>query len=178
MERIQEVFKDIPNYGGRYQISNYGRVWSVIKSQFVKQHINNDGYCQVRLYFGDGRKKHEMVHRLVALAFLPRENTRLTQVNHKDENKENNYIENLEWCTASYNNSYGKRLERVSNTNKANGKRKKPVLQYDLQGNFVKEYPSAKEAEIENNIARGHVTKVCKDERKSAGGFIWKYKNI
>lgn len=177
MERIQEVFKDIPNYGGRYQVSNYGRVWSVIKSQFVKQHINNDGYCQVRLYFGDGRKKHEMVHRLVALAFLPNPNN-LPQVNHKDENKENNYVENLEWCTASYNNSYGTRLERVSNTNKTNGKRKKPVLQYDLQGNFVKEYPSAKEAEIENNIAKGHITKVCKDERKSAGGFIWKYKNI
>ena len=175
LAEANEIFKDIPGYHGRYQVSNKGRIWSVIKHRFLKPYINQWGYHQVALYFGDGRRKKEMVHRLVAITFLPNPQS-LPQVNHKDEDKSNNCVENLEWCTQQYNNQYGTRGQRASLTNKTNGKRKIPVLQCDLQGNVIKEWPSAKDAELANNYSTGHITQVCKGQRKTAFGFLWKYK--
>ena len=170
---MEEIFKDIPTYGGRYQVSNFGRVWSTVRNQFLKPQINKDGYYQYKLYCGDGRRKTEMAHRLVAITFIDNPN-RLPQINHRDENKANNCVDNLEWCSADYNNKYGTRLEHFSKS--ISESRKKPVLQFDLHENFIKEYPSIKDAENENKIATGHISKVCKGTRKTAGGFIWKYK--
>ena len=110
-ESKMEIFKDIKGYPG-YQISNLGRVWSKKRQIYLKTHKNNSGYFQVCLYAINGKSKKELVHRLVALAFIPNLNN-YPCVNHKDENKENNSASNLEWCDRSYNVNYGSRNEKA-----------------------------------------------------------------
>ena len=101
----KEIWKDCKGYEGKYQVSNFGRVWSVVKQQYKNQRIGKDGYYKVTLIAKNGKQKTERVHRLVALAFIPNPD-RLPQVNHKDECKTNNCVENLEWCDAKYNTLY------------------------------------------------------------------------
>ena len=104
--------KDIPGYEGLYAITSCGKIWSYRRNQFVKTHKNNWGYFDVHLY-KNGNHKVFKVHRLVAQAFIPNPNN-LPEVNHKDENKSHNYLNNLEWCTSKYNQNYGTRNERIS----------------------------------------------------------------
>lgn len=115
---MEEIWKDIKGYEGKYQVSNLGRIKVLNYKRSGQEHImatkNNKGYCEIRLA-KDGKRKDFIVHRLVAQAFIPNPNN-LPQVNHIDENKTNNCVNNLEWCTQAYNNSYGTRLERVSAT--------------------------------------------------------------
>ena len=115
-----EIWKDIEGYEGFYQVSNYGRVKSLNynrtgKAKELKQSINL-GYKYVILYKDNKRKKF-LVHRLVAQAFVPNPNEYL-EVNHIDENKANNCVWNLEWCTRLYNNNYGTINERISKAKK------------------------------------------------------------
>lgn len=116
---LDEIFKDCKYYEGLYKISNYGRVWSIRKAKFVSQHDNGHGYLHVGLY-KDGKCKNEYVHRLVALTFIPNHDN-LPQVNHKDEDSQNNYVENLEWCDCKYNNNYRTHIERSIQTRIENG---------------------------------------------------------
>ena len=95
---IKEVWKDCKGYEGLYQVSNYGRVWSVKGQRYFTGSVNNRGYYATTLTAKNGKRKTEMIHRLVALAFLNNPNN-YPQVNHKDENKLNNCVDNLEWCT-------------------------------------------------------------------------------
>ena len=96
-----EIWKDIPGYEGRYKISNYGKVWSNFKKDFMSISVDKDGYSRVAL-FKDGKQKQLQVHRLVALTFIPNPENK-PEVNHKDRNKSNNNVENLEWVTQSEN---------------------------------------------------------------------------
>ena len=112
-----EEWKDIKGYEGLYQISNKGRVKSLgnnktRKEKILKENKNTDGYSEVTLC-KNGKCKKYRVHRLVAEAFIPTSDKSLC-VNHKDENKSNNCVENLEWCDRLYNNNYGTRNERLS----------------------------------------------------------------
>ena len=118
---LNEIWRDVPHYDGLYKISNYGRVKSFCKGdeQYKVQHDNGRGYMTVQLY-KNGKMKNEYVHRLVALAFIPNPNG-LPQVNHKDEDKQNNYVDNLEWCDATYNNNYGTHTQRVVETHRDKG---------------------------------------------------------
>lgn len=168
----KEYWKPVVGYEGHYQVSNFGRVKSIKfgKGRILKPTTNLYGYLFVKLC-KDGKVKPFTVHRLVAEAFLPNPDN-LPQVNHKDENKQNNIVSNLEWCSAQYNNTYDTRIERVAEKT-TNGKCSKPVLQYTLEGNFIKEWKSV--AECRRNGFR-HVDDVCRGERKSCGGYIWKYK--
>lgn len=122
--RDSEVWKDVAGYEGLYQVSNRGNVYSVERKNLrgrkcggrtLKTSRDKIGYLRVNLY-KDGRRKNVTVHRLVANAFLPNPNN-YPEINHRDEDKTNNCVENLEWCTRKYNVNYGTRIKRMSTTN-------------------------------------------------------------
>ena len=165
-----EEFRDIPGYEGMYEVSNLGRVRRDGK---ILKPLKDSGYLQVHLS-KNGIAKKVLIHRLVALAFLPNPQN-LPCINHKDEDKTNNYVNNLEWCTYEYNSNYGTRNERAGE--KISEKKSKPVLQYDKTGNFIREWPSMIKVEEELGINQSNISQCCLGNRNSAGGFIWKYKN-
>lgn len=118
-----EVWKEIPEYDGKYYVSSYGRVkviykWAKNKEKILSPMINKDGYYQVNLSLKK-KVKHHRVHRLVAEAFVSNPN-KYPMINHKDENKSNNKAENLEWCDHIYNIRYGTRTKRCFETKRKN----------------------------------------------------------
>ena len=170
----KEIWKPIKGYEGLYQVSNFGRVKSLKfgKEKILKQSKNKKtGYLHVVLC-KNGILKTFRVHRLVAEAFLDNPNN-LPCVNHKDENKTNNNVDNLEWCNAKYNLNYGNRNKRISEK-MTNGKLSKPVLQYTLDGELVKKWPSAHECG-RNGYNRGNVVACCLGYLKFYKGYIWRY---
>lgn len=119
-----EVWRDVVGYEGLYKISNKGKVYSVARKDTIgrkraglilKPKFHAEGYLRVTLY-KNGTRKHKMIHRLVLEAFVENPNN-YPEVNHRDENKNNNCVENLEWCTGDYNLRYGTRIKRMSDTN-------------------------------------------------------------
>ena len=125
---IEEVWKDIPNFGGRYMVSNLGRVKSMKyrhhnKIEMLSQESQSK-YKRVALYSKDDKRKWYRVHRLVAQCFIPNPNN-YKEINHKDENPSNNCVNNLEWCDRSYNINYGNRNKKVAL------KKNKSILQFD-----------------------------------------------
>lgn len=174
-----ELWADIPGYEGLYQASTFGNIRSVFGNKLKAAKYSRD-YLQVTLYKG-GHKKCLSVHRLVATTFIPNPQN-MPEVNHKDENKLNNRLENLEWCTRAYNNSYGTAVERhVQNTDyysdaylKARQKRRIAVYQY-IGGRCIARYESSKAASDATKIQRENIIAVLKGRRKSAGGYQWKY---
>lgn len=104
---MKEIWIDCKGYEGKYQVSNLGRVWSIGSQKYLNGFIDKDGYMCVYLTAKNGKVKMEKIHRLIALVFLDNPNN-YPQVNHKDKNKSNNCVDNLEWCTAKYNNTYSK----------------------------------------------------------------------
>lgn len=172
-----EEWKDIQGYEGLYQVSTLGRIKGLPrknrKREIILKPIIHNGYEQVYLC-KSGVKKYHSVHRLVAIAFIPNIDN-LPYVNHVNENKADNNIENLEWCTAKYNTNYGTGMKRRIEKQK-NDHRSIAVNQYDLNGRFVDEYPSISEAGRKTHIPIRAICAVCKGHQKSAFGFIWKYK--
>lgn len=162
---MQKVIKDFENY----LIDENGEVFSLLSKKFLKHNIKKDGYHEISLY-KNGIRITKRVHRLVAETFLPNPNS-FSEVNHKDENKNNNNVSNLEWCNARYNTNYGTGNLRRS---EAMNSKKIIVKQYDLQGKFLKEYPSLKEAERQTGVSTGGISNVCAGKRQTAGGYIWK----
>lgn len=163
---MEEIWKDIKEYEGMYQISNLGRVKSLKygKEYIKKISIHHSNYNIIKLH-KDGVGKTFQIHRLVAQHFIPNPDN-LPQVNHKDENTLNNSVNNLEWCDSKYNANYGTAIQRRSNTIS------KPVLQYTLDGEFVREWSSVKECKAQGYFCDA----VCRGVRKTHKGFIWKYK--
>lgn len=166
----KEEWKEINGFPN-YRISNLGNVYNINSNEYIKP-FNNNGYKRVNLYY-NRKQKSIYVHRLVAEAFLDNFNN-CRVINHKDEDKTNNSVENLEWCTFEYNINYGTRTLRANKTN-TNGKLSKPVLQFTLDGEFVREWESTMECG-RNGFNQGHVAECCRGERKSHKGYIWKYK--
>ena len=158
--------KDIKGYEGLYGITSCGKVWSYKRKKFLTPIANKGGYLYVYLYKDNESKKY-YIHRLVAEAYIPNQEN-LPQINHKDENKTNNCLQNLEWCSAKYNNNYGTHIEKVSNS------LKKPILQYTIEGEFIREWPSATDVGRE---AKVNICYCLKGRYKTAYGYIWKYKN-
>ena len=155
--------KDIKNYEGLYAVTPEGEVWSYQKKKFLKHRFIKGGYFQVSLH-KNRKVKYFYIHRLVAEAYIPNLDN-LPQINHKDENKANNCVNNLEWCDAKYNNNYGTHIEKI----------KKTILQYDLDGNFIREWPSATDVGKEVRI---NIVHCLKGYTKTAYGYIWKYKEV
>lgn len=185
-----EVWKDVPNYEGLYQVSNLGRVKSLtrqsacyiqngkrrsytVKSKICKQHLVM-GYLMSHLS-KDNKKVMHKTHRLVAEAFLPNDK-KLPQVNHIDENKLNNKVENLEWCTAKENNNHGTRNKRISEAQRNDPRFSKRIMQYTLDGVFIKEWPSICDAG-RAGYDRKAISNLCNKEKGShtACGYLWKF---
>lgn len=166
-----EIWKDIVGYEGLYKVSNLGKVMSFWgkKPKLLKPQKENSGYLHIVLINNTKSRTNFYLHRLVAQAFLPNPNN-LPCVNHKDENKTNNRVSNLEFCTHKFNINYGTAKERIAK------KLSKPVLQYDKNGNFIKEYPSTKDAERKTGLYQESICRVCKGKYHTCGGYIWKYK--
>lgn len=161
---FMEEWKDVKGFERYYEISNKGNLRRKGKSNFIKFRKNKDGYYLVNLC-ADGIRKTMQIHRIVAETFIPNPNS-YPCVNHKDEDKNNNSVSNLEWCTVEYNNNYGKR---------ENNKKRK-VAQMDLPtGSILKIFPSILLASKEANINPGGISNVLKGKAKTAGGYFWKY---
>ena len=162
-----EIWKDIFGYEGLYQVSNYGNIKRV-NSKSLKVSTNVYGYGVVDLC-SNNIKKTFRVHRLVAEAFLSNPNN-YSCVNHKDENKLNNYVENLEWCTSTYNTKYGNGITKRSKT------RSNEIVKIDRNTNEILcKYPSLLLAQLDTGILRTSINNCILGISKTAGGFIWRY---
>lgn len=163
-----------------YQISNDGRVWSNKSNKFLKPSLDKDGYLKYGLSIGGGKVKTVFSHRLVAQAFIPNPNN-LPQINHKDENKLNNNVENLEWCSAEYNNNYGLHNKKISETKKTKGCTGKAVIMCDKNTKEeLKTFVSASEAARflgHDGVVNG-ILQCAKGTKnyKTAFGYKWKFK--
>lgn len=174
-----ENWKDIKGFEGIYQISNEGRVKSLDRycwngtgyffktGQIIKTRILPNGYERVSL-----KRKSFYIHRLVAMAFLPNPQ-KLPQVNHKDEVKTNNNVENLEWCTEKYNTNYGTARERQKAKIVGVTINNKPIKQYDKSGRLIAVFKSALEAAKTTKINNSFVCKAANGKYKTAGGYVW-----
>lgn len=167
---MKEIWKDIKNYEGFYKISNLGRVKSLgnggsHKKERIMKAGNVRGYLQLGLR-KDGTVKHFYVHRLVAEAFLDNPDN-LPEINHKDENKANNCVDNLEWCDRTYNITYGTLKHKFC----------KPIVQSDLNDNVIKVWQSLCDVQKELGYNKGNIGKCCnnKEHYHTAYGFKWNY---
>lgn len=163
--------KDISGYEGLYKITSDGRVFSVRKGDWLLPTLSH-GYLVVNLW-KDKVPTPKRVHRLVAEAFISNPENK-SQINHLDENKCNNRVENLEWATALENIQWGTRTEREIRTKRKNTQR---VLQLTKSGLIVKEWECAKQAVRELRYKTDKIAYCCKGKRKTFMGFKWKYKN-
>lgn len=172
-----EIWKDVAEYEGLYEVSNKGNIRGVArkdplgrnrKGRMLKPGYTSRGYLQVALS-KNGKSKTRTVHRLVAEAFIPNPNG-LPQVNHRDEDKDNNNVENLEWCDPKYNINYGTGSERASQA------RSKKVKATNIITGEVLTFNSAKEAEKKGYH---NVSAPCRGVYHTGGhlykGHIWQY---
>lgn len=192
-----EEWKAIEGYEGLYEVSSWGRVRSLgrkvpannrvkldnvrtVQTRIIcttKRGRNGRGYESVILSKPGHKRWTTVVHRLVAQAFIPNPDN-LPWVNHKDEDKGNNYVENLEWCTPKYNANYGTKGARISATKRKNGTpRDMKVIQSDLNGNVIQTFRSAREAGKQLGIDSSCISKVCRGDkyRVTIGGFCFGY---
>ena len=161
--------------GTTYRISNLGRIQNS-KGKILSPYKNKFGYLNIDL-FVNGKKWKCKVHRLVATAFIPNPDN-LPMVNHKDEDKANNNITNLEWCDNSYNLSYGSRAEKVFQSRKERNRKtaQKQVIQLDLQNNIISNYNSISEASRFTGISCGAIWQSCNQGCITNRLYKWKYK--
>lgn len=190
VDAVEVVRMPVKGYEGYYEVDQFGRVYGCdrvvrvedndreydkpIKGKQLKQTTHSAGYKVVGLT-KDGTTKTTFVHRIVAEAFIPNPDN-LPMVNHKDEDKTNNFVENLEWCTAAYNNTYGSKTERQAAKIRGRVSEKRvPVIQRELDGTFVDWHASVTEAANRVKSRPQAISAVCNGKRTSHKGFRWEF---
>lgn len=157
----KEYWSEIEGYNGKYSVSTFGRVRNNERDRLLSgSERYKEGYMGVGLCNSKGKLKTFSVHTLVAKAFLPNPKN-LPVINHRDENKKNNHVDNLEYCSAQYNIEYSQARE-VEQINPKTGE-------------VVQVFKSVNEAYRQTGIFTGGITEVCNGKRKQEGGFIWRY---
>lgn len=176
---MKEIWKDVKEYEGLYKVSNLGNIKALKKIQvfpnggivireekLLKPNKVKNGYLNVRLY--NGEQKGYGIHRLVARAFIPNPNN-LSQINHINGNKNDNRVENLEWCNASYNQNHAL---------KTGLKKVHKVKQYDLKGNYIKTWNSTGEITNYYNVSHVSIIDCCNGKSKKAHNYMWQYEEV
>lgn len=165
---MEEIWKDIKEYEGLYQVSNLGRVKRVTTGIILKGSKDRGGYLVVNLSKNNiGSMKK--IHRLVAQAFIPNPENK-PEVNHIDEDKTNNMLSNLDWMTRKENNNHGTRTDRMAKT------RSIPIIAINIKTGESQEFKSTKECVKQLGLHQPSITHVLKGRRKQTGGYTFKYK--
>lgn len=171
---MSEIWIGVPNCEKVYQVSSLGRVKSLKygKERILKPYVNKGGYLRVNLHL-NGKNKHYLVALLVWSAFngpIPEG----MQINHINEDKTDNRLENLNLMTPKENSNWGTRTSRQTQK-MINGKTSKRVFQYDLEGNLIKEWESAHQVERETAFSFQNISACCLGKCKTIGGYVWRY---
>lgn len=179
-----EIWRDVKDFEGFYQVSNFGRIKSldriiqqhhrnqrnvehIYKGKILKGNINKNGYITVDLH-KKGKIKTFLLHRLIAETFIPKVKGK-NIINHKDNNPTNNQVNNLEWCTQSENIKYA---YEFGNKKPPHQKR---IIQFDRNNNFICEWESQTQIERVLGIKQANISKVCLGKRSQAGGYLWEF---
>lgn len=178
---IEEIWKAIEGYPS-YKISNYGRVLSTKnnKERFLKPQKDRDGYLTCCLWENGNGKTHK-IHRLVAEAFIPNPDNK-PEIDHINADKTDNRCENLRFVTPKENRNNPISLKKLRNKkykfpSNVNNPKSRIVLQFDKDGNFLKEWNTMTEAEIYyTGKISTNISSCCRKKCKTAYGFIWRYK--
>jgi len=164
---VFETFVEIEGFEN-YEVSNLGKVRNIKSGRTLKPRLHNNGYLGLCLY-ENNKRKNLLLHRIIATAFIDNPEAK-PQVNHIDENKLNNDLSNLEWCTERENAIHGTRTKRVAE------KLSQKVIQLDLNDNILNVFKSMRQAERETEIDATSISACCNGKRKSAGGYKWRRK--
>lgn len=168
-DKRSEIWRPIKGYENIYDVSNYGNVYSHRLKRNLKLSTDKLGYIRIGLQKTNRKDVRKFyVHRLVAEAFIPNKDDK-SFINHKDENKKNNCVNNLEWCTHKENMNYGTRNKRIALANKNSiylSKKIKCITTGEI-------FDSMNDAFRRTGVWRPNITKCCNGERKTAGGLKW-----
>lgn len=174
---MEEVWRPIYGYEDKYYISNFGRIKSFAQDsengKIKTGNLTFKGYLSITLYYKSGNHKTYPVHRLVAIAFIDNPDN-LPQVNHKDENKTNNCVDNLEWCTNEYNAHYGTKIQRTVEANRCCETTSIKIYSVDANGN-TEYYDSIGEAEHKTGCSHSNIVRTLKGRSNHCGGKQWFY---
>lgn len=184
----KERWKDVVGYEGLYQVSNFGRVKSFYngKEKILKPSIGNTGYLYINLC-KNGKHYTKTVHRLIATTFISNTENK-DYIDHINTDRTDNRVCNLRWVTRIENNNNS--LTRKHNKESKQGDKgyyygkfgkehpnSIPILQFNLNNEFIREWECSMEIQRELNIYHSNITKCCKGIQKTAGGYVWRYKN-
>lgn len=183
---MKEIWKDIKGYEGYYQVSNTGKIKSLKRKVYAgrermrwqyerilsENKTNGNGYKIVTLN-KDGKGQNKYVHRLVAETFLKNKNN-YKYINHKDENKSNNSVDNLEFCTAQYNSTYNN-LHIKNGLKNRNNKYSKKILQLNDNDEIINILPSISEASRQLKVSQQAISDCLRGIQLHSAGYKWKY---